>query len=255
MTPPFDNAAMDGYALDSTALEGGGPWRLSVVERIAAGEVAAGQVSRRTAARILTGAPVPPGADTVVKQESVIRDGATVILDRRPLPGNNIRRAGDDMRLGEIVLRDGVRLGAREIAACAAAGAARVHIRRALRVGLLVTGSEIRHTGSSRQAAQIWDVNTPMLCSELSRPDVDLVKVTQGVDDRTELRRRIEAALNWMRDFLCFPRSECVSAFRDSIHGYRDTPQQHPHPSAAPPASCWRAPRHWSSCYESTQDT
>ena len=189
MTPPFDNAAMDGYALDSTALEGDGPWRLSVVERIAAGDAAAGQVARRTAARIFTGAPVPPGVDTVVKQESVVRDGATVILDRRPLPGHNIRRAGGDMRLGETVLRDGVRLGAREIAACAGAGAARVHLRRAVRIGLLVTGSEIRQTGASREAAQIWDVNTPMLCSELLRPDADLVKVTQGVDDRSELRR------------------------------------------------------------------
>ncbi|MCB1456433.1 MAG: molybdopterin molybdotransferase MoeA [Nitratireductor sp.] len=188
MTPPFDNAAMDGYAVDSTALTGAPPWRLSVVGRVAAGETSAGQVVGQTAARIFTGAPVPPGADAVVKQENVVRDGATVILDQRPLPGLNVRRAGDDMRFGEIVLQDGVRLGAREIAACAGAGAARVHIRRAVRIGLLVTGSEIRQTGASREAAHIWDVNTPMLCSELARPDVDLVRVTQGLDDRTELR-------------------------------------------------------------------
>ncbi len=189
MTPPFDNAAMDGYAVDSTGLEGDGPWRLSVAERIAAGEVSAGQVAGRTAARVFTGAPVPYGADAVVKQESVVRDGASVILDRRPLPGLNIRRAGGDMRSDQTILQAGARLGPREIAACAAAGAARVHLYRPIRVGLLVTGSEVRHVGSDREAAQIWDVNTPMLCSEFSRPDIDLARVMQGVDDRAKLRR------------------------------------------------------------------
>ncbi len=189
MAPPFDNAAMDGYAVDSTGLDGDGPWRLSVAERIAAGEVAAGQVAGRNAARVFTGAPVPPGADAVVKQESVVRDGATVILDRRPLPGLNIRRAGVDMRSDQTILQAGARLGPREIAACAAAGAARVHLHRPIRVGLLATGSEVRHVGSDREAAQIWDVNTPMLCSELSRPDIELARVRQGVDDRTQLRR------------------------------------------------------------------
>ena len=191
MTPPFDSSAMDGYALDSAALWGEGPWRLPVTQRIPAGAESTGRVAGGTAAQIFTGAPVPLGADAVVPQEHVARDGNLVILDRRPQPGLNIRRAGGDMRPGQTVLEAGSRLGPREIAACAAAGAARVHLIRPVRVALLVTGSEVRPAGANRGAAEIWDINSPMLTSELSRPDIHFIDVMQGADDRTHLRRAL----------------------------------------------------------------
>lgn len=191
VTPPFDNSAMDGYAVDSRALLGAGPWRLPVVQRIRAGDAVLEPLLGPTSARIFTGARVPPGADAVVPQERVVRDGDRVLLQRRPTSGANIRRAGSDMRPGQIVLEAGARLGVRESAAAAAAGVAEVEIRRALRIGLLVTGNEIRQAGSGRASAEIWDVNTPMLSLALSGPETALVAVRQAVDDPMGLQRHL----------------------------------------------------------------
>lgn len=188
VAPLFDNAAMDGYAVDSRALSASGPWQLSVIDRIPAGKAAAGRIDG-AAARIFTGAPVPAGADAVVQQEHVVRDGGIVTLRQRPSPGMNIRRIGSDMQPGQTVVERGRQLGVREISACAAAGVSEVEVRRVLRAGLLVTGNEIRQAGSERQPAQIWDVNTPMLCSALSGPEIDLVQVRQVGDDLSELRQ------------------------------------------------------------------
>ncbi len=191
MTPPFDNAAMDGYAVDTTALSGAGPWTLSVSARVPAGQFPNLPVTGLSAAWIFTGAPVPAGADAVMMQEEVQRTGATIRIDRRPSPGQNIRRAGSDMAAGEIVLDAGQRLGPREIAACAAAGAAAIDVVRPLRVGLLVTGNEVRQSGSDHDRAQIWDVNTPMLSAALAGPCVDVVSVELGADNRNNLRRQL----------------------------------------------------------------
>ena len=181
MTPPFDNAAMDGYAVATSALTGSGPWNLPVIARIPAGQVAA-PLSGLRASRIFTGAPIPVGADAVVMQEDVQRTGATIRIDHRPEPGLNIRRAGSELAAGDLVLQKGCRLGAREIAVCAAAEAAQVHVHRRLRVALLVTGDEVRQASEDRSEAQIWDVNTPMLRALLTRPGIDLVSVETGLD-------------------------------------------------------------------------
>ena len=186
MTPPFDNAAMDGYAVITTALSGPGPWHLPVTARVPAGQAAA-PLSGAQVSRIFTGAPIPAGADAVVMQEDVHRTGATIRIEHRPKPGLNIRRAGSELAAGAIVLQHGARLGVREIAVCAAAGAAQLRVRRRLRVALLVTGDEIRQAGADRSAAQIWDVNTPMLRAALTRPDIDLVSVEKGLDSRDGL--------------------------------------------------------------------
>ncbi|WP_417241229.1 molybdopterin molybdotransferase MoeA [Celeribacter halophilus] len=106
--PSFDNAAMDGYALATSTLVGPGPWELRVVARVAAGQAGAAPLAGGEAARIFTGAPVPDGADAVVMQEDVLREGEVIRLSRRPAPGQNIRRAGSDMALGGELLFSGV---------------------------------------------------------------------------------------------------------------------------------------------------
>lgn len=184
MVPPFDNAAMDGYAVQGSALIGPGPWPLRVIARVPAGRGGGPKLSGATAARVFTGAPVPAGADAVVMQEEVTRQGDVILLQRRPASGLNIRKAGSDMAAEARVLDAGRRLGPREIAACAAAGAGRVHVRPRLRVALLVTGDEVRPSGAPRADAQIWDVNTPMLSALLTAPAIDLVSVGQAADDR-----------------------------------------------------------------------
>lgn len=191
MVPPFDNAAMDGYAVNGSALTGAGPWRLQVIARVPAGQGAGPALTATTAARIFTGAPVPAGADAVVMQEEVTRQGDVILLRQRPEPGLNIRRTGADMTAGALVLDAGCRLGPREIAACAAAGAGTVQVCPRPRVALVVTGNEVRPSGDARSAAQIWDVNTPMLSALLSRPEVDLVSAGHAADDRPGIARQL----------------------------------------------------------------
>lgn len=191
MAPPFDNAAVDGYAVATSALAGPGPWALRVVARVPAGQATAATVAGAVAARIFTGAPIPDGADAVVMQEDVARDGDVIHLSRRPAPGQHIRRAGSDMPSGTIVLDKGRRLDARDIAACAAAGAGILRVRRRLRAALLVTGDEVRRAGGARGAAQIWDVNTPMLTASLASAGVDLIATAHGADSRTGLARQL----------------------------------------------------------------
>lgn len=187
MSPPFDNAAMDGYAVVTAELVGDGPWTLDVVARVQAGQSAKRPLCALQSTQVFTGAPIPAGSDAVVMQEDVRRRDATIRIARRPEPGLNIRRAGSEMAAGATVLRQGQRLGPREIAACAAAGAVTVRVRRRLRVALLVTGNEVRQAGANRSAAQIWDVNTPMLTAALTRPDIDLVAVEHGLDSADAL--------------------------------------------------------------------
>ena len=187
MSPPFDNAAMDGFAFASAALPGDGPWILDVVARVPAGQSSAVPLVGLQAARIFTGAKVPKGADAVVMQEEVKRIGSTIRINRRPKPGLNIRRAGSEMGAGATVLEQGRRLDARAIAACAAAGAGSVTVRRRLSVALLVTGDEIRDAGAGRAGAEIWDVNTPMLTAVLTQPHLDLVAVEQALDSHDGL--------------------------------------------------------------------
>ncbi len=191
MSPVFDNAAMDGYAIETSALAGPGPWVLPVVARIPAGQERTTSVAGAVAARIFTGAPIPGGADAVVMQEDVLRDGDFIHLSRRPAPGLNIRRAGSDLARGVTVLGKGQRLGPKEIAVCAAAGAGIVRVRRRLRVALLVTGDEVRRAGGAREAAQIWDVNTPMLMASLAAAGVELVASAHGADSRADLVRQL----------------------------------------------------------------
>jgi molybdopterin molybdotransferase len=192
MAPAFDNAAMDGYAVATSALTGSAPWMLRVVARVPAGQETTASVAGAVAARVFTGAPIPHGADAVVMQEDVIRNGDDIHLSRRPTPGLNIRRAGTDLAKGATVLEKGHRLAPRGIAACAAAGAGIVRVRRRLRVALLVTGDEVRTHGAAREAAQIWDVNTPMLMTSLVAAGVEIVVCTHGADTRVDLVRQLE---------------------------------------------------------------
>ena len=193
--PRFDNAAMDGYAIDAAALKGAGPWTLRVTSRVPAGHMPGTSVVGMTAARVFTGAPVPDGADAVIMQEEIDREGDRIVLNERPRPGQHIRHAGSEMATGRIVVEAGRILGPREVAACAAAGAGAVSARRRIRVGILATGDEVRRTGSGLAGSLIWDVNTPMLSAALTAPGVELVRVASVADNRGGLQRRLADAM------------------------------------------------------------
>ncbi|MCC5983622.1 MAG: molybdopterin molybdotransferase MoeA [Rhodobacteraceae bacterium] len=184
--PLFDNAAMDGYALATSSLNGPGPWTLPVAGRIAAGETG-GSLPPGAALRILTGAPIPKGADAVIMQEHVCRHGSDITLHDRPAPGINIRRAGEDLAFGAEVLPAGRALGPRELGVLAAMGQAQVTVRRRVRVALLCSGSELREPGEPLAPGQIWNANRFLLAAALHAPWVDLVDLGAVPDDPARL--------------------------------------------------------------------
>ncbi len=173
--PPWDNTAMDGFAVRSSDVaraSEAATVELRVVGEVAAGHVPARAVEPGTALRITTGAMIPAGADAVVPVEdtdaslgvSVLPDAVRVRAPARP--GANLRRAGEDVRLGETVLQAGRVLGPAAVALAAACGAARVAVYRRPRVGILATGDELTPAGQPLAAGRIHDSNTPLLVAQ-----------------------------------------------------------------------------------------
>lgn len=191
MVPPFDNAAMDGYAINTGDLSGEGPWELAIEGRVAAGHVPSDTLKSGSAIQIFTGAPLPENANAVVMQEQVLCTASHVRLYDVVKTGAHVRRAGEDMAMGQEIVLAGRSFTPRHIAACAAAGHAKVCVTRRIRVALLVTGDEVAQQGGARGAAAIWDVNTPMLCAALSTPDIELVSVQIADDTLAALRAQL----------------------------------------------------------------
>jgi molybdopterin molybdotransferase len=160
--PRFDYSAMDGYALCAADLAASGPWRVQV-----RGESRAGQspqpLERDAACRIFTGAPVPVGADTVVMQENAERRDDEVRLETRPTPGQHIRRAGEDLAVGQVALERSTRLSAGALALSAMLDRSELVVARRPRVTILCTGDELRTPGSAGAAATIPESNAVAL--------------------------------------------------------------------------------------------
>lgn len=193
--PPFDNSAMDGYALRLSDLTGDGPWHLPVSARIAAGDARALTLAEGAAARIFTGAPVPFGADAVVMQEQVTRIGDKISLTERPRPGRNIRRRGEDMAQGAQALAAGLALTPPRLALMAGCGVASVAVRPRIRVAILSTGDELSEPGSTLGPGQIYNSNRVLLRATLSRFTwVDLTDLGIVPDDPASIRSAIRHA-------------------------------------------------------------
>jgi molybdenum cofactor synthesis domain-containing protein len=160
--PPFDNSAMDGYAVVAADIAGASatsPVSLSVIGDIAAGDAEAHAIRPGLCARIMTGAPVPAGADAVVPVEWTDGGTAKVAIRQPAAAGNYIRQVGEDVMAGQTVLSAGTRLGAAQIGMLAAVGRARVSVRPRPRVVVLSTGSELIEPGTPVGPGQIWDAN------------------------------------------------------------------------------------------------
>ena len=155
--PGYDNSAMDGYAVRSEDCQSAAN-ELPVSQRIPAGQVGL-PLEPGTAARIFTGAPVPEGADAVVMQEMCQQDGDMVTVNTVVKAGSNVRRAGEDIKNGSVVLQAGKRLRAQEMGLLASVGLAEFKVKRKLKVAIFFTGDEIVAPGQPLAAGQIYNSN------------------------------------------------------------------------------------------------
>lgn len=180
--PAFDNSAMDGYAVqaaDVAETTDDDPVRLEVIGEVAAGSGDLPEVEPGTAVRIMTGAPVPPGADAVVPVETTVTAGVMIRVHAPVAEGRHIRRAGEDIAAGDQLLRSGHRLRPADIGLLAAVGLPRVLCYPSPRVAILATGDELVPANRPVGPGQIRDANGPMLGA--------LVREAGGVPHRTEI--------------------------------------------------------------------
>lgn len=192
--PPHPNSAVDGYGFAGAAI-GSGAQVLSLVDgRAAAGVPFDGCVPEGHAIRVLTGADLPKGVDTVVLDEDV-RTGDGRVAFNGPLKrGANTRKAGEDVVSGEIALHEGRVLTPADLALAAAVGHGTLEVRKRLRVAVLSTGDEIVEPGADASVGQIFDANRPMLLSLCAGFGFDVVDMGRAADDRATVRASLETA-------------------------------------------------------------
>jgi len=180
--PPFANTAMDGFAIRSTDLRTI-PARLQIVETIAAGHSPIRDVGPGEASRIMTGAPIPAGADAIVMVEKTSVDGDTVTVEIQVEPGNHIRPAGDDVAEGDLVFPSGTELSAGHLGLLCSLGLREIETYPRLRVGVISTGDELVDDGGALAPGQIRDSNRRTLLSLLSGDGFEPVDLGLIADD------------------------------------------------------------------------
>jgi molybdopterin molybdotransferase len=198
--PCWDNSAVDGYAVRSADVAGAGennPIHLRVIAELPAGAAPNVRLEPQTCARIFTGAPVPEGADAVVMQEDTRphHEGYIAVVESVEL-GESVRRKGEDVTRGEVVLRAGNRLGPAQLGMAAAVGLAQLTVHPRPRVGVLVTGAEILEPGRPLGAGQIYDSNSYSLGALVKRAGCEAVELGIADDTREDLHEKIDYGLS-----------------------------------------------------------
>lgn len=196
--PAFDRSPYDGYAFrasDSAAASRETPITLRVLEEIPAGSVPTMTVTEGTAAKVLTGAPIPPGADAVTMYEKTEFTKETVTLFAPSMPGENIIRAGEDVRKGQILLRKGQMIDPGAAGTLAAQGVARPSVYRVPRVGILSTGSELVEADETPGQGMIRNSNRHTLETAIRYIGLEPVYLGKAGDSVDAIHRLIEAGL------------------------------------------------------------
>ncbi|MCK0140975.1 bifunctional molybdopterin-guanine dinucleotide biosynthesis adaptor protein MobB/molybdopterin molybdotransferase MoeA [Aliiroseovarius sp. F20344] len=193
--PPGANSAVDGYAFAYADLPKGDVIELPLMtERAAAGDPFSGAVAKGHAIRILTGALLPQGVDTVVLQEDVQVDGQTLRFPAGVKPGANARAAGEDVEAGKLALSASHKMRAPDVGLLSALGLPEAQVFKRLRVGVLSTGDELAEPGSTLDPARTYDANRPMLLSLAEGWGYTPVNLGHVADDRDALRAAFDAA-------------------------------------------------------------
>jgi molybdenum cofactor synthesis domain-containing protein len=197
--PPFPNTAMDGYAVraaDTAGATAEAPVRLRVVGDLPAGHAPTVPVGPGDAIRIMTGAPMPDGADAIVIVELTERDGADgVLVQRASEPGQHVRAAGGDVRAGDVVFEPGTVLRPAHIGVLATVDAQTVRVHRRALVGVLSTGDELVESGPLAPG-KIRDSNRPMLLSMLAQAGAEPVDLGSARDDEDLMTATLDAAIS-----------------------------------------------------------
>jgi molybdopterin molybdotransferase len=168
--PPMDNSAMDGYALIAADIQTATPETpvaLEMIDEIAAGYASDNTLKAGQAMRIMTGAPIPRGADAVIMQEDTEKNGARVLVKDRADVGENIREAGEDVRIGDIVIGKGAPLSPAQIGMLAVVGRSQVYVGQRPKVAILSTGDEIMELDQARTGPCIYNSNGYMLMAQI----------------------------------------------------------------------------------------
>jgi len=196
--PPLDNSAMDGYAVIAKDIESAtpeNPVKLEVVEEIAAGYTSKGTLKPGQTMRIMTGAPIPPGADAVLMQEDTQKDGDSILcLDKADVE-ENIREAGEDVKIGESVLKKGTTLSPAHIGMLAVIGRSQIAVSQRPTVSILSTGDEILELDETPQGPQIFNSNGHMLAAQIKSAGGIPVYLGIAMDTEKDLMEKFEWAL------------------------------------------------------------
>lgn len=192
--PPFNNSAMDGYALHANDLKDcsiANPIQLTQVGKSFAGVPFNGEVEAGCCIRIMTGAVVPDSLDCVVMQERSTVMGDLICFDHAPMLNNNVRFAGEDLSIGQAVLQQGHKLTPRDIPLLASLGIANVAVYRQLKVAVLSSGDELKSLGETLQQGEIYDTNRYSIIAILSRLNVEVIDFGIIKDDYALIKAAI----------------------------------------------------------------
>jgi molybdopterin molybdotransferase len=194
--PGFDNSAMDGFAVRSAdvAAAGESPVLLQVRGEVAAGAVFEGAVAAGETVRIMTGAPMPGGADAVVEVEETTSDESGVLIRLEPAPGRNVRLAGSDIRRGEVALPPGTVLGPAQLALLGALGTVDVECVRRPVVAVVATGNEVVAPGQDLAPGQVYDAITPAISAAIEAAGARALVVPRAQDSADDVRRALREA-------------------------------------------------------------
>lgn len=195
--PAHDNSAMDGYAVRATDLPESGDKTFQVLGTAFAGHPFPGPVGANECVQIMTGAPIPAGADTVVIQEQVQRDGELVRIRSGEKAGQNVRRAGEDLAQGQVVLEAGQRIGPAELGLLGSLGLVEVAVQRRLRVAFFSTGDELRSAGTPLGEGQIYDSNRYTLYAMLQHLGIEITDMGVVSDDPAALEQAFTEAASF----------------------------------------------------------
>ncbi|HHH44971.1 MAG TPA: molybdopterin molybdenumtransferase MoeA [Gammaproteobacteria bacterium] len=192
--PPHVNSAMDGYAIRAADIPTDGTTQLTLAGSALAGTPFTGRVKTGQCVRIMTGAKLPDGCDTVIMQEQAEVEADCIRIDARHRAGENVRQAGEDLLLGQTALPAGKRLQAADLGLLASMGMGEVNVTRSLRVAFFSTGDELRSVGSQLAEGEIYDSNRYSLHGMLQRQDVELIDMGVIADHPDALKAAFENA-------------------------------------------------------------